>query len=933
MIRDALLKRFTQTLPYASEIFGVYQPLLGWKAKSALDRLHKGLYGEHASVLDRLRPKFKSRYILQVNQDHFLEDIKPFLTADREPTPRHDTILMRELARRLPPPEDYDPAIWDDLLDPAKLDDILQNPVRDWYVAWYAQNWQAVREAYRGDSRPAIDWVDAQATRESATAGILASLRAEGLHPILHELFYGKPAQALTELLAPLAYEDPFDVIDPKKDLDRVGLSPIGIVHLFRQYFFEFDTFLGSPVGHIWISPGSTVELVEVSTRRVYTERVTEEFAESIVKTESATTTQDELSEAVKTDNRSETKFGANVKGEQKWVWGTTNQSASFDMSATQQTAREQAHKRMRQQSDKLATEIRKNYKSTLRVITETTDTSSKRYVLTNNSKQLVNYELRRKMRQVGVQVQDIGTYLCWQTYVDEPGAQLGIAELVHIAKTPDAEPQHPEALARPQPLPVDVSIEIPFVQTSDDRGDMDEAYRNGREVDSDLNEGDRETIQADFRQVVSPPQPGYYLDPNILFDKGGADVELSVRDLTQADPDSATPITEVSFVVHLDYVNFKGNSPIRIGAKLNWLPRRALIEQVETDNAQRAKEFTEQKAELNRKEYLSAARDRIKLASKISPRRYEDLREEERIVVYRALIQRMLTKGIPIKDNATRHAVSELLDSIFDVDKMLYFVAPEWWKPRAHYGQYLAAQPGPAAALPITQTGFHPLGKVKPPSTALSRDSLVSWGGAHSRREDNYYITEDSLPARLGASLGWLLQLDGDDLRNAFLNAPWVKAVIPIRPGKNKAALNWLKQVEGMNGIGPTDMYAGSEPDLQGKTLLQALEILAQKVSDKQTDSGKVGQYPPQETDDDNKVSATPVDKVFEHGFYPLQGGFRATPTATDPQHPDGSFEVFDQWLEIVPTDQIVAVEVQYDPRTGRQLDPTPPPPSPPDE
>jgi hypothetical protein len=72
----------------------------------------------------------------------------------------------------------------------------------------------------------------------------------------------------------------------------------------------------------------------------------------------------------------------------------------------------------------------------------------------------------------------------------------------------------------------------------------------------------------------------------------------------------------------------------------------------------------------------------------------------------------------------------------------------------------------------------------------------------------------------------------------------------------------------------------------------------------------------------DDNKVSATPIDKVYEHGFYPLQGGFRATPTKTDPQNPDGYFEIFDQWVEVLPTDQIVAVEVKYDPKTGRQVD-----------
>ena len=34
-------------------------------------------------------------------------------------------------------------------------------------------------------------------------------------------------------------------------------------------------------------------------------------------------------------------------------------------------------------------------------------------------------------------------------------------------------------------------------------------------------------------------------------------------------------------------------------------------------------------------------------------------------------------------------------------------------------------------------------------------------------------------------------------NLRNAFLNAPWVKAVIPICPGREKAALNWLHAIE----------------------------------------------------------------------------------------------------------------------------------------
>jgi hypothetical protein len=53
----------------------------------------------------------------------------------------------------------------------------------------------------------------------------------------------------------------------------------------------------------------------------------------------------------------------------------------------------------------------------------------------------------------------------------------------------------------------------------------------------------------------------------------------------------------------------------------------------------------------------------------------------------------------------------------------------------------------------------------------------------------------------------------------------------------------------------------------------------------------------------------------VFEHGFDPLAGRFRAV--AENP------FAVFDQWIEVVPTDQIVPVEVTYDSMIGMQVHP----------
>ena len=311
---------------------------------------------------------------------------------------------------------------------------------------------------------------------------------------------------------------------------------------------------------------------------------------------------------------------------------------------------------------------------------------------------------------------------------------------------------------------------------------------------------------------------------------------------------------------------------------------------------------------------YLTAVRDRVTLASKIQQRRFEDLREEERTIVYRHLVASLMSENqyaeLPDTPSGfqSRHVLSELINAVFDVDKMLYFVAPEWWKPR-RTSQILLG--GAAVADGVN-------------------GSVVRW--ADDQQHGKYFITDESRPAALGAGLGWLQQLDGDDMRNAFLNAPWVKAVIPIRPGKEQAALAWLRNVnvEGSDGLGadyvapaqeladiraallahdPSDPVSG-HPTV---TIEDALRHMCQVVAAKNEAANVVGRYPADEVDDDNRVSATPVERVFEHGFYPLQGGFKAKT--------EDAFEVCSQWIEVLPTDQVVPVAVAYDPKTGRQV------------
>jgi hypothetical protein len=639
------------------------------------------------------------------------------------------------------------------------------------------------------------------ASRESVVAGTLHYLAQNKMFPALKELFFPPKLDLDFEAFFDMKkFIDPLEIFDPKTDLDLVALSPVGIIHLFRQYFFEFDTFLGTPVQHIWLSPGGTVELIEISSRKTITERYNEAAFETLVKTEKSLTEEDELSDAIRTENQNNTKFGVSVNVDAGVNLGifTANASAStnygFDTNETK--AREQLHKQTRQQSAKLSTEIKKNYKSTFKTITEVQDTTSKRYVLQNRTEDLVNYELRRKMRQVGVQIQDIGTQLCWQAYVDLPGNELGVAKLVHIAEPADlSNIQQPEAPTRLEPQTVDLVVPFPYENTSGS-DEKDVTFYHGSDEESWPDYNDRivwiRTYDAD------PPDHGYTLDENITLAPQHSSTCAAVA--RRLDPHG-------KYEIRLNQVNFDDQSQINIKVTLRWSPPDQSAAEAKFKAEQ--EKYDREKERLAKEAFVKAARERIKLASNIEPRNSMELREEERIVVYRKLIGQLLNVGVNLENNKTRHITAELISSMFDIDKMLYFVAPEWWRPRTHNAHQTFGT--------VTTDG------VATTTSKITKDNIVSWGGANEWRPDNYYITEDSKPAKLGSSLGWLLQLDSDNMRNAFLNAPWVKAVIPIRPGKELAALNWLSHasVEGTDGL---DAKYQAASNAEAQTIAQVL-------------------------------------------------------------------------------------------------------------
>jgi hypothetical protein len=688
------------------------------------------------------------------------------------------------------------------------------------------------------------------------------------------------------------------------KTLEQLGagaqgvLSPVGLVTLFREYFFEFDNFLGAPSGHLWISPGGTVEVIESSTRRTLTQRTATQQEDSTQKIEESLTDQNDVADAVKEDNANDTKLGASANAGAKFAGiYHADASASFSNQSTTHKSSELTHKHTRTQSSKVSSEIHRNFQTTFKTVTETTDVSSRRYVVQNTTQKLVNYELRRKMRKVGVQVQHIGTRLSWQVFMDLPGTDLGLGELVHVVPAPDLSSlRKPE---KPPPLqPKEVEFTTTFTMQkfpgTKNAPHQDANYTRSGENTGGLtgmhSDDNDDHIVGDAAYNAPPPAPGYTISAirTVSAKTQGGDAQFL------ANYDWIAP-SAGAFRLKAQFLNFAGGRIITVTVAITWAP--PAINPADAQYKADLAAYDLQVADLQRKAYGEAIRNRMKLASNLRRRPPEDLRKEERYTVYGKLIRDLQLFTDP-------HIGSELIRQIFDVDEMLYFAAPDYWRPRpanvpartsASQGRYpVPAVPGLAAA-----------------ADPLEGETMASWyshtdhdnvldpsGKATPEWRLNYLVTEDTQPPPFGSSLGWLIQIDGDERRNEFLNAAWVKAVLPIRAGHEIEALQWLGQakVEGEAGLGqPYPFQPGDPAEYVGKSMSEVLELLAAELQAANTDI----------------ANTLAIEKVFENGFDPLGGGFRRA----EP------YQIFDEWLEVLPTDQVVAVEVTYDSQTGKQL------------
>ncbi len=918
MIKYEDLEKFKGQYPYGSELFGVYQTLLGWRGARSKGWFLKSYATERSKLGDTVFGKISPNVDAKLNADRVLDRIGEIGIGTANDKPVYPSKLVEALAPNFSADADRDdPDYWRHKLTDDMLMATLNREVKQEAMRILDPHDEAGgREAHISvRSQKTLDYLD----NESRMAGQLKLLRDSGAAGELKHIFFHNTTtlDRLNAAVKLFGAFNAFGYLDPGNILSRTVVSPVGVIHLYRQYFFELDSFLGSPVGHVWVAPHTTVELVEVNKRRTLTESIIDESAFARVEQFDESFTLEDMHEAVTQSNQQDLSFGASVSGSHSWIVGSVQASSSLDYHQTQSESRYAVHDLMRRQTQRIASLMEKSVHTTFKTVTEKEEISSKRYVVSNPGDDVINYELRRKMRRVAVQVQDVGTYLSWQTFVDDPARELGVANLVHIAEPPNlSNIPHPQMIEPKPPKSTSESVLIPFQPEAHpeldcdaaDDDDTDQTYEDG--IESSIGYlDDVECIKSVFPQKFRAPDKDYRLSAVKVIPQGDAEVSVN-----KYDPKEFVDLKDgyFEFRLYLDRVNFHDSRSIPVQLELTWESMEDLAK-IRAENDKKMSTFVAEQKRAYEEAYIKAARERIAAASKIAPRRYEDLRQEERIAVYRRLVQSLAPgkNGLtdeeilsgkkftyPYMSDETRHAWSEVLNKLFDLEKMLYFVAPEWWKPHAKKSQTMGAE-----TVVLDAAGNVVKQQV---STAIPGRSVVSWGGGMEAGRPNYYITESSAPAKLGSSLGWLLQLDADSMRNAFLNAPWVKAIVPIRPGREREAMDWLKGVlEGSDGLDPA--------------IEQELNELADKVAQKhaQSETVKTTPDPLRPDDPDATVSATPVDRVYEFGFDPLEGGFRAQSIE------GGEFELIDQWIEVVPTDQVAAVSVKYDPVTGRQIPP----------
>lgn len=581
------------------------------------------------------------------------------------------------------------------------------------------------------------------------------------------------------------------------------ALSPIGIVHYYRQLYFNLDEGFGPIEQCFTVAPKETLEVIVTSTRKQIHEEVIEMGYEEVSEQAIEERNTDEVSDKVSTMMQRDMSASMSVNGSYSTPVWQVGASAQASVAVSSQRSRETATKRLKDVTKRASERITKSYSIKTTDYDELTDSTTSRRVISNENNAPVNYALRRIFRRVRVKVQDLGPRAVWQLYLRNPGSGLAMSRFVHFRES----------------SPVTVPETLPGVPQRPEGG-----VETGSTSSCILvnNQGyyfvTLKIVTTDDRKITAVSIDSITdLESNSKDDPAPSAIN-SQQWGTNWDENTHTFTTNIRIVI--------GDSlSVSVGYTYSWEPSQKVLD--EWEDKRKAAVATVQEEQLTQQFEKNKAL--ITEKSKIRPRPANELRREERYEVMNRMVNHLFGGG----DDPSEPTPLEIeyFNRFFDIESMFIYTHPSWWKPR-----------------------FHPIGS--------------------SNGRPAYEITSESEPAKFGASLGWKIQLDGDNRRNEFINSPWLRVCLPIKPDREEDAVRWLaKHIEGDIGF-----------DLNNGPLKNVLDDLQKR----RTEENSLGQ---------NGCDYVTVDSTIGAPDNALK--------------PENIFPIIDQFDVTLPTDGFIYDEI----------------------
>lgn len=222
MKRITDLSDYTSILPFASELFGVYQTLMGWRSKRQVRRLAAGAALDARAMLNGLLGRFAGRADPLFNVDHQLQQCRTRIGEPAGPRPRDLSgsallaAIVEQLRQRPEPPRGNR---WEEVINENELSRMLDGPVCQTYTRDYTRRWREGTQQPNFSPEPLKAAVTSELRGESAIAGLLMALVTRRRYAQLDALFYGTGLDlpVVEDLFAemPDTFRDPFLTFDP----------------------------------------------------------------------------------------------------------------------------------------------------------------------------------------------------------------------------------------------------------------------------------------------------------------------------------------------------------------------------------------------------------------------------------------------------------------------------------------------------------------------------------------------------------------------------------------------------------------------------------------------------------------------------------------------------------------------------------------------